>query len=623
MQIIDYFKAENQAHWLAQIASYEWRAAKHLAGLLEKGEFHLKVGEGTLYLLTDGDKLVSFVSLARCDYLDAPYGPWIGFVYTAQEYRGHRYVGKLIDHACRIAGEHGVQRVYINTDHVGLYEKYGFTYVENRANAFGEDSRIYVRETVQIKQLTRENFSDHSLDEFIRRQEVTESWRCKEGDWKLVPTVFVNDWEPSVRRWKAGEILKSIDQGYPGFGAFVGDAVIGFAALGERLGSRQQYMELWNFHVSAPYRGQGIGRRLFAAICDAARAAGADKLYISAQSAKETQAAYKALGCVHAQEIDPTRAAEKPCDVQLEYDMRPLSIRFGVEDDLPSWMALVRRVAWNFPGLETVKGIQTHAATVAKFIGKDDAICALRGREVVGVLLFSRRLNMLCCMAVAPEVRRQGVAQRMFNLMLTIADPTRSLTVTTFREGDSKGDAPRAFYIKNGFIPAELVVENGYPCQVFVRKRMFRVVELTEELLPALFAFEQRLSEEEPGFYRWTEEADYQAKVCASFHDPRYDNALSFVAIADTGEIVGRIDASLIPTHFDGSLKGYLDWICVLKSWRHKGVAQALMDALRRALKAREIDTLVGLIAANDEAQRFYRSMQGALIRDEGIWIDC
>lgn len=32
---------------------------------------------------------------------------------------------------------------------------------------------------------------------------------------------------------------------------------------------------------------------------------------------------------------------------------------------------------------------------------------------------------------------------------------------------------------------------------------------------------------------------------------------------------------------------------------------------------------LIGLIAANDEAQRFYRSLKNAKIRDEGIWIDC
>lgn len=152
---------------------------------------------------------------------------------------------------------------------------------------------------------------------------------------------------------------------------------------------------------------------------------------------------------------------------------------------------------------------------------------------------------------------------------------------------------------------------------------MYRIESLTEEILPALFDFEYRLSEEEPGYYRWTEDSDYQEKVRASFQDPHYANALSFVAVEDAGKIVGRIDASLLPTHFDGSIKCYLDWICVLKSRRHKGVAQALMAALRKDLAARGVDTLVGLIAANDEAQRFYRSMQDAMIRDEGIWIDC
>ena len=47
------------------------------------------------------------------------------------------------------------------------------------------------------------------------------------------------------------------------------------------------------------------------------------------------------------------------------------------------------------------------------------------------------------------------------------------------------------------------------------------------------------------------------------------------------------------------------------------------MAALRRILKEQYgADTLVGLIASNQEAQRFYRSLDHALIRDEGIWID-
>lgn len=322
---------------------------------------------------------------------------------------------------------------------------------------------------IVIKPLNSSNLHMDSLDGFIRHQEITECWRNVDGEWRLCPIAFTEDWDRPRLREEAADLLRAIDAGIPVVGAFDGAQIVGFARLGEHLGSRGQYVELSSYHVSAPYRGQGIGKRIFAAICEAARTLGSAKLYISAHSSRESQAAYRALGCVHAVEVDPIRAAKEPFDVQMEYDLR-CCVRFGVPADLPSWMALVRRVAWNFPGLETEEALEEHAATVAKFIGKGNAICAVRGDAVIGVLLFSRRLNMLCCMAVAPEARRNGIAQRMFDLMQTIADPERDLTVTTFREGDPKGDAPRAFYAKNGFVPAALTVENDYPCQVFVRK---------------------------------------------------------------------------------------------------------------------------------------------------------
>ena len=56
-----------------------------------------------------------------------------------------------------------------------------------------------------------------------------------------------------------------------------------------------------------------------ASTAGAAKGYGAEKLYISAHSSKESQAAYKALGCVHAEEIIPWIADEEPFDVQLEY----------------------------------------------------------------------------------------------------------------------------------------------------------------------------------------------------------------------------------------------------------------------------------------------------------------
>lgn len=146
------------------------------------------------------------------------------------------------------------------------------------------------------------------------------------------------------------------------------------------------------------------------------------------------------------------------------------------------------------------------------------------------------------------------------------------------------------------------------------------IQKLTKERIPDVLQFERDIRKEED-FWGWEIDEKYVSDVTNSFESPEFHNALSFLAYAD-GKAVGRIDASLIPTHFDGSMKAYLDWICVVKSYRHYGVAQALMNRLREELKRLGIETMIGLIASNEEAQRFYRSLDDALIRDEGIWID-
>ena len=142
-------------------------------------------------------------------------------------------------------------------------------------------------------------------------------------------------------------------------------------------------------------------------------------------------------------------------------------------------------------------------------------------------------------------------------------------------------------------------------------------MEIKEDVL----AFERNLRSEED-FWGWEIDEYYIASVQNSFKDEKFRNSLSLLAYID-GKVVGRIDSTLICSHFDGSAKAYLDWICVLKSARHQGVAQTLMETLRKTLKARfGVETLIALIAGNPEAQRFYRSLPNALIRDEGIWID-
>lgn len=84
------------------------------------------------------------------------------------------------------------------------------------------------------------------------------------------------------------------------------------------MGSRKQYADLTSIHVSADARGHGLGRRLFLLAEDTARQLGAEALYISAHSAVESQAFYKAMGCVEAAEYLPIHVEQEPCDCQLE-----------------------------------------------------------------------------------------------------------------------------------------------------------------------------------------------------------------------------------------------------------------------------------------------------------------
>ena len=148
MEITEYFSCPQKDIYLSQIEKYEWGAAKFLSTLLKEKRFcEVLGGWGKLYLLVNGDELISFVTLSAEDCISAPkLTPWLGFFHTAPKYRGNRYGKILIDHVCKKAKDMGYKEIYLATDHTGLYEKYGFHYFENRIDKFGEDSRIYKKE---------------------------------------------------------------------------------------------------------------------------------------------------------------------------------------------------------------------------------------------------------------------------------------------------------------------------------------------------------------------------------------------------------------------------------------------------------------------------------------------
>lgn len=175
---------------------------------------------------------------------------------------------------------------------------------------------------MEYRALTAGQIGPGLLDDFARRQEVDLCWRGAPGAWRMEPHPFVDDWTPAERRALAHALRRMAAEGGLVLAAFDGASLAGFAAVAPRpIGPQGRYRDLVQLHVGLPWRRQGVGRRLFLQAAAWARQAGGEALYISAHSAAQTQAFYRALGCVDAQYRHAPHVQAEPFDCQLEYPL--------------------------------------------------------------------------------------------------------------------------------------------------------------------------------------------------------------------------------------------------------------------------------------------------------------
>lgn len=188
-----------------------------------------------------------------------------------------------------------------------------------------DDLVLYLSKEVErreIRQLGEEEIDLGLFAWFDRFQPVEQCWRMENGEWSVKPIAFTERWGEEDYRTLVACLKNTVKTGGTVWGAFLEGKLKGFASV-ERglLGSRKEYADLSSIYVSADRRGGGLGRRLFYKGAESGKALGAQKLYISAHSSVESQAFYKAVGCVEAQEYDRRHSEVEPCDCQLEYSL--------------------------------------------------------------------------------------------------------------------------------------------------------------------------------------------------------------------------------------------------------------------------------------------------------------
>ena len=157
--------------------------------------------------------------------------------------------------------------------------------------------------------LTKDNLTIYSLDDFVRTQAVNECYRRAENGYELKNVSYTEECSIEKKRSVCIEMIDASSIGAFAFGAFYGENLVGFIFVDDT--------ELVYFHVSQSYRGKGIGRKLFELACEKARECSLKRLFISANSSKETVDTYLKLGC----SFSIRKNDKEPFDVQMEYKL--------------------------------------------------------------------------------------------------------------------------------------------------------------------------------------------------------------------------------------------------------------------------------------------------------------
>lgn len=153
-----------------------------------------------------------------------------------------------------------------------------------------------------FKELQTDDLHTDLLIHFNRFQRIERSWDKINGEWLLIHNPFDYDWSTERKHRTVNEMKENINNGGIMYGVFYDNKLIAFAGVGPKYHESRMkgYIPVDFLHVSLEHRNKGIGKKLFAMICEKAKDLGALKLYIVATAAEDGIAFYTSVGSVDA-----------------------------------------------------------------------------------------------------------------------------------------------------------------------------------------------------------------------------------------------------------------------------------------------------------------------------------
>ena len=139
MEIMSLMSGDEGWESLAEYAyDCSWSAGRSLAIQMRANGFH---AWERVFVVLDNSKIAGFCTFAKTDCIpDVPYTPYIGFLFIDEDYRGHRLSERLISFVLAYAKGLNFDKVYLVSDHVNLYEKYGFVKIDEKPAPWNPDT---------------------------------------------------------------------------------------------------------------------------------------------------------------------------------------------------------------------------------------------------------------------------------------------------------------------------------------------------------------------------------------------------------------------------------------------------------------------------------------------------
>lgn len=121
-----------------------WVAGKHLSSMMRSNVF---VEWESVFVAMIDSEIIGFCTFLKTDYYpENRYTPWNSTIFVDEKFRGRRISEHMINKVIEYAKDQGFTKVYIPSDMIGFYERYGFKKIDELQNYDGDFDNIFVKE---------------------------------------------------------------------------------------------------------------------------------------------------------------------------------------------------------------------------------------------------------------------------------------------------------------------------------------------------------------------------------------------------------------------------------------------------------------------------------------------